>query len=113
MIEAYSFGSLTVDGKTYGKDLKILRGRVKDNWWRQEGHRVGVGDVEDILKATPNVLVVGMGANGLMRVTDGLKVALGERRIQLIAQPSAEAVKTFNKLLHEGKNIAGAFHLTC
>jgi hypothetical protein len=113
MIEAYSFGSLTFAGKRYGKDLKILRGRVTDNWWRKDGHRVDVGDVEDILGAAPAILVVGMGANGLMQVSEKLKTTLSERNIQLIAQPSGEAAKTFNKLLEEGKDVAGAFHLTC
>lgn len=113
MIEAYSFGSMTVSGKRYGKDLKILGGQVKDNWWRQDGHRVGVADVEDILEAAPGVLVVGMGANGLMRVSGELKEVLEDKGIRLIAQPSAEAVKTFNKVVEEGGDVAGAFHLTC
>ncbi len=113
MIEAYSFGSMTVAGKRYGKDLKILRGQITENWWRKEGHRVDVGDVEDILEAGPEVLVVGMGANGLMRVGKRLKAALADQGIQLVAQPSGEAAKTFNRLVEEGKDVAGAFHLTC
>jgi len=113
MIEAYSFGSLTFAGKRYKKDLKILRGQVTDNWWRKEGHRVDVGDVEDILEAGPAILVVGMGANGLMKVSDKLKTELADKNIQLIAQPSGDAARTFNKLLEDGKDVAGAFHLTC
>jgi hypothetical protein len=113
MIEAYSFGSLTFAGQRYNKDLKILRGEVRAGWWRGEGHRVDVGDVQDIIEAKPAVLVVGMGANGLMRVSDKLKTTLSERNIQLIAQPSGEAAKTFNQLASEGKDVAGAFHLTC
>lgn len=113
MIEAYSFGSLTYAGRRYGKDLKILRGQVRAGWWRKEGHRVDVADVQDIIEASPEVLVVGMGANGLMRVSDRLKATLEDKNIQLVAQPSAEAAKTFNKLTEEGKDVAGAFHLTC
>jgi hypothetical protein len=113
MIEAYSFGSLTFAGKRYKKDLKILRGRVTDNWWRGEGHRVDVGDVQDIIDAGPEILVVGMGANGLMKVAGQLKKMLEEKNIELIAQPSGEAAKTFNKLAGEGKDVAGVFHLTC
>jgi hypothetical protein len=113
MIEAYSFGSLTFAGQRYGKDLKILRGEVADNWWRKEGHRVDVGDVQEILEAGPDILVVGMGAYGLMKVTKQLVKRLSDKNIQLIAQPSGEAAKTFNKLLEEGKDVAGAFHLTC
>jgi hypothetical protein len=113
MIEAYSFGSLTFAGKQYKKDLKILGGRITGNWWRKEGHRVDVGDVSDILEAGPAVLVVGMGAYGLMKVAGTLKKLLAEKEIQLIAQPSGEAAKTYNKLAGEGKDGAGAFHLTC
>jgi hypothetical protein len=113
MIEAYSFGSLTFAGRRYKEDLKILRGRVFDNWWRQEGHRVDVGDVRDILEAGPEILIVGMGAYGLMKVSGKLEKTLAEKKIQLIAQPSGEAAKTFNRLVDEGRDVAGAFHLTC
>jgi len=113
MIEAYSFGSLTFAGKRYNKDLKILKGQVRAGWWRREGHRVDVGDVQDILEAEPDILVVGMGAYGLMKVSKGLERLLADQGIQLTAQPSGEAAKTFNRLLGEGKDIAGAFHLTC
>jgi hypothetical protein len=113
MIEAYSFGSMTVAGKRYGRDLKILRGRITENWWRKEGHRVDVEDVGDILEAGPEVLVVGMGAYGLMRVGKRLKKVLEEKKIGLVAQRSGDAAKTFNRLTSEGKDVAGAFHLTC
>jgi hypothetical protein len=112
MIEAYSFGSMTVSGKRYGKDLKILRGRVIGNWWRGEGHRVDVADVRDIIEAGPGVLVVGMGAHGLMRVSDELRSVLSEKGIELVARASGEAARTFNRLVEEGKDVAGAFHLT-
>lgn len=113
MIEAYSFGSMTVAGKRYDKDLKILRGQVQAGWWRREGHRLDVEDVRDILEAGPGVLVVGMGASGLMRVSNKLKKALGDQGIELVAQTSGEAAKTFNRLVEEGGDVAGAFHLTC
>jgi len=113
MIEAYSFGSLTFAGKRYDKDLKILGGEIRAGWWREEGHRVDVGDIRDILEAKPDVLVVGTGAYGVMKVSGRLKKALEEKNIQLIAQPSGEAARTFNKLVEDGKDVAGAFHLTC
>lgn len=113
MIEAYSFGSLTFAGKRYQKDLKILGGEVRAGWWRKEVHRVDVGDVQDILEAGPDILVVGTGAYGLMKVSGQLKKTLEEKSIQLVAQPSGEAAKAFNRLAEDGKDVAGAFHLTC
>ena len=37
----------------------------------------------------------------------------GGRGIELIEEPTATALQTFNRLQGEGKNVAGAFHLTC
>ncbi len=33
--------------------------------------------------------------------------------IEIITQKTTEAVKTYNKLLEEGRKVIGAFHLTC
>jgi hypothetical protein len=48
-----------------------------------------------------------------MRVDESLRSALVKRRVELIAEPTAEAAKTFNRLSAEGNNVAGAFHLSC
>jgi hypothetical protein len=113
MIENYSFGHMVVDGRDYDEDLKVVGDRILDNWWRQKGHRVALDDLKDILSADPDILVIGMGASGNMRVPDDLRSALEEQGIEVIAEPTAEAAKTFDRLRDEGKNVAGAFHLTC
>ncbi len=113
MIESYSFGSMTVAGLRCDKDLKIIRGGVVSGWWRKEGHLLQETDLEDLLSAAPQVLVVGTGAYGAMRVDGGLRALLEERRIELIAEPTARAVEAFNRLVSEGRDAAGAFHLTC
>ena len=49
MIEHYATGSyMRVDGYEYHHDLKILRGQVKANWWRKQGHRLDTEDISDI-----------------------------------------------------------------
>jgi hypothetical protein len=69
MIEQYTTGShMTVEGTKYYQDLKIIQGDVKDNWWRKEGHRLAAADISDILSAKPDVLVIGTGYAGNMRV---------------------------------------------
>jgi hypothetical protein len=95
------------------RDLKIIGDQLLENWWRKQGHRVDVGDVTDILAASPEVLVVGMGYAGFMEVANSLRSALKSQNIQLIAKKTDEAVKTFNQLHSQGKRVAGAFHLTC
>ncbi|MGD2038585.1 MAG: MTH938/NDUFAF3 family protein [Desulfobacterales bacterium] len=114
MIDEYRTGShMTVNGKTYYQDLKIIRSAVKENWWRRQGHRLYLDDIQDILAARPEVLVVGTGYAGNMRVPEGVRQTLQNLQIKVIAQATADATKTFNQLAAEGKDVAGAFHLTC
>lgn len=113
MIEYDWSGPMKVDGQEYRGDLKILRNRVKENWWRKEGHRVDVQDVKDILSAEPEVLVIGTGYAGNMRVEENLRSALEDHNIKLVVKNTMEAVEAFNSRHSKGEDVAGAFHLTC
>ena len=113
MIESYSFGSMTVMGENHRNDLKIIENQIIANWWRREGHALYAEDIDDILYASVETLVVGTGAYGSMRVTDEAKKAMEGRGIKFVAVPTKEAVTIFNTLHGQGKRVAGAFHLTC
>lgn len=114
MIDQYTTGShMTVKGTTYRKDLKIIRGEVIGNWWRQQGHRLAADDIGDILAASPEILVIGTGYAGNMTVPDDVRQTLENHQIKVVAQTTADATATFNRLVEEGKDVAGAFHLTC
>lgn len=114
MIESYVSGSsMRVAGKTYTTDLKIIGDTVKGNWWRREGHRLVSDDIVDILDSRPDLLVVGTGYAGNLDIPATLRRDLAERGIRLIFERTAEAVELFNRHRAHGKNVAGAFHLTC
>ncbi|MGO9015089.1 MAG: Mth938-like domain-containing protein [Dissulfurispiraceae bacterium] len=110
-IEHYSFGKIVIKGNRYSKDVIIFSDRVLSPWWRQEGHYLRIEDLEEALKEEPEVLVIGKGYFGMMAVPDELVAKLSSNGIQIIAQKSSEAVKTFNNLSTK-KKIA-ALHLTC
>lgn len=67
----------------------------------------------EALDKKPDIIVIGTGASGLMKVAAGLQQSLKEQGIELIAQPTGEAYKTFNMLVQQNKSAAGCFHLTC
>lgn len=113
MIETYSFGSMKVLGQTHHNDLKIIENQVIPEWWRTQGHVLSLKDIADILDAPIDVLVVGTGAYGAMRVPTDVTEAVSRRGIELVSAPTGEAVTAFNKLRTQGKRVAGAFHLTC
>lgn len=113
MIEDYTPGRMTVDGEKHKRDLKIIGDWIVPEWWREKDHRLNVGDVEDILNAVPEVLVVETGYAGNMRVEETLRSRLQQDGIEIISEKTGDAVKTFNDLLAKGKDVAGPFHLTC
>jgi hypothetical protein len=113
IIEKYEFGTMLVGKREHHQDLKIIGEKVIAGWWRKEGHLLQIEDVDDILAAKPEILVVGMGYPGRMQVSDSLRSALAGANIQLIAEPTRHAVANFNLLSSRGRTVAGAFHLTC
>ena len=58
-------------------------------------------------------LTIGSGMSGLITVIDRLRRHLSDCEIQVIIEPSGTAMKTYNQMYADGKNIAGGFHLTC
>jgi hypothetical protein len=112
MIDSYDFGRIVIDGKHYNSDLIVFPDKVRDGWWRKEGHRLHVEDLKDVLEAKPEVLVVGTGYYGLMKVPPETRKHVESEGIELIAQKTTEACKTFNRLVKSRKVVA-ALHLTC
>lgn len=111
-IESYKFGQMVINGKTHTNDVILLPSRVISDWWREEGHRLSEADLEEVLDARPEVLVVGTGANGLMKVPPGTRQAIKDGGIELKIAKTGSAWKLYNDE-QQGHDTAGAFHLTC
>ncbi len=114
MIQEYGFGKMVVNGETYEQDLIITREEIIPDWWRDKGHHLQLNDLKEVLENhKPDILVVGKGQFGMMSIDDDISNYLYENNISLQHKKTGKAVQIFNKLFHEGKNVMGAFHLTC
>jgi hypothetical protein len=111
-IQSYRFGEMVVDGVTHRKDLLLLPGQVIPGWWRRQGHQLSVQDLDPILQAAPEALVVGCGASGMLQVLPDTRALLGRAGIELFVLPTNEAWRRYNELAPQ-RPTAGAFHLTC
>jgi len=113
-IEAYSFGSITVNGMTIQSDLIIFPdGTVKQNWWRRQGHHLIFSDISDLLDAVLDTLVIGTGDSGRMSLSDDLLKECQARGIEVRAMPTADAVDEYNRSLKADGKVGACFHLTC
>ena len=114
MIKKCAFGAMVIGDRHHSSDLMIFPdGRVEDGWRRAAGHRLETADIPTLLGSRPDILVVGTGVYGLMRIRAELKTYLTENAIQLMAARTKSAAQTFNRLKQDGKNVAACFHLTC
>ena len=114
MIEAYSFGRITIKGKLYTRDIQInSQGRVLPDWQRQKGHIVYKEDVLNILDSNTPLLILGKGEPGMMKASQALKQYLRQNQIELVEKPSSQAAELVNQLVKEKRPFAAGFHLTC
>jgi hypothetical protein len=114
MIQSTTFGSMTIDNRTFHSDLIIFPdGRVQDNWWRRRGHVLAVDDILPLADTSPEVIVAGTGTSGRMRPDSDLLPFLNARGITLIAEANTRAVEIYNQKIAAGVKAGACFHLTC
>lgn len=113
MINDYHFGSIAINDRTYSSDVIIYPDKVDAGWWRKEGHALYLVDIKEALAQNPEVLVVGTGAYGALKVSKEVCDLAAEKGIELIVRKTEEACKEFNHLSQSGKKVIAALHLTC
>ncbi|RLF20698.1 MAG: hypothetical protein DRN15_10760 [Thermoprotei archaeon] len=112
-VEAYEFGEIVIDGRRYRRDVIIFPEKIRDNWWRKEGHSLCLDDLKEVLEYNPEVLVIGTGYYGFMRVPDEVRRYLEQRGIEVHIAETRRACEVFNELINKGRRVVAALHLTC
>lgn len=112
-VDSYVFGTICIDGETYNADVIIYPDHVLSPWWRAEGHNLSLTDLRTVVESPPEILVIGTGYYGRMRVPAETLEALQKQGIETHVYRTHEAVAEFNRLLEKDADIVAAFHLTC
>ncbi len=112
MIGAYEFGWIVVDGKEYTSDIIIAPGKVHDSWWRKEGHSLCIEDIESALKEEPDIVIVGTGVDGRMKVPDATRKYIESKGADLIVERTKKACELYNQV-SKNVRVVAALHLTC
>lgn len=111
-VEHYSFGKIVIDGNAYTSDVIIYPGRVEASWWRREGHLLQAVDLADIIRAEPDILIIGTGYSGAMTVPEGTLRFVRSKGIEILVDRTSKAVELYNSTKKDRAVIA-ALHLTC
>src|SRR5574340_552678 len=97
-IDSFSFGNISIGGKTFTNDVIVFADRVQSPWFREEEHRPQIIEFADIVKAEPDVLVIGTGYAGVMSIADPVKNYLTAKGIDVRVEKTKAAVDLFNSL---------------
>jgi len=112
IIDSYQFGFIVINGKKYASDVIIFPDSVRDNWQRKTSHQLCLEDIAGVITESPELLVVGTGAAGLVKVLPEVRDDFDARSIRLIVEATGKACHTYNQLCHSQRVVA-ALHLTC
>lgn len=112
--EAFSFGSIRIDGTTYDHDVIIDRGKVRkrkkkpSKQFRDEFGHTPLS-AEERIPWKCRKLVIGTGT-GTLPVMDEVKQEAERREIELRILPTAQAIEFLKKARQDTNAI---LHVTC
>jgi hypothetical protein len=114
-IDGATFGSITIDGKTYDHDVLIrlsekVEKRKKKLSKRIYGTSHTVSEDEAKFREGCKQLIFGTGQDGMASLSPEAAAFFNKRGCKVIAEPTARAIRIFNK---SKKAKAGLFHVTC
>ena len=112
MIDSYNFGKIVINGKAFNQDVIIYPDRVNSSWWRRQGHNLCWDDIGEIISFKPEILIIGQGKPGLMKVPDDIRMRIAAQGIDLVIAGTVEAVRKYNSVCGSKRAVA-ALHLTC
>lgn len=113
IVKNYSFGSINIDGETYGKDLMIDNGSIKKRnkdaskkYSERFGHTPLSAD--ENIPWNCNRLIVGNGYSSSLPVMDEVRDIAVQKGVELVVMSTREAIKHVND---PQTNLV--LHLTC
>ena len=114
-IDRFSFGSIRIDGETYGQDVVIDRGEVRlRNKKPSKRYRDELGhtplSAEEKIPWKCERLVIGTGADGALPV---MPEVLDEARRRGVAVTVVKTKKAIDLLRHGDAKTNAILHVTC
>jgi hypothetical protein len=116
-IESTTFGTITIDGKTYEHDVvirlsgEVVRRKKKlSKKYYGTSHVLSKDEAKFVFEKGCEQIILGSGQEGNVRLSPEAEAYFAKKGCQVLLQPTPEAIHVFNR--SHAKKI-GLFHVTC
>jgi hypothetical protein len=110
-IDSTKFGEITINGKPYDSDMTVYwNGRLA---FRSKEHVLELGEFMKILREGPEIVVIGTGQTGVVKVSPEVAQLAGNKHVKIYREITPKAVEMFNAFANHGRKVVGIFHVTC
>ena len=112
MIDRFEYGAIVVDGESYKSDVMISPDGVVEQWQHKDEHVLRPRDVDKIISAEPEAVIIGLGTVGNLKVRPKAEKRLQQAGIEVMAYRTNKACETYRELRNQQK-VAAILHITC
>ena len=112
MIDQFEFGTIVIDGQSYESDVIIFPDGAVEQWQHKDEHVLRPRDVDKIISAKPEVVIIGLGTVGNLRVRPRVEKRFQEAGIEVMAYRTNKACETYKELRGQ-RRVAAILHITC
>jgi hypothetical protein len=116
-IDKTKFGSITIEGKKYEKDILIrLNGKVEKRKKKLSreifgtSHIISQAEAEYTYEEGAEQVIIGTGQTGMVKLSDEAAEFFHQKECRPVLFPTPEAIQVWNSA--KGATI-GLFHITC
>jgi len=110
-IDSSYFGHIMVSGKDFEHDIVLFwDGEILE---RKSNHLFTINNFNDLIMKEPEVVVIGTGTGGGMKIDSEIHTKASIEGIELFVGKTPEAVEEFNKQMKNHKKVAAVIHVTC
>lgn len=113
MIEV-TFGKLVSGGKVARSDTIVYPhpGKMNTRWWINNRRSIEPEDLDEVLSAKPEYVVIGSGYMQHISISDAGKECLKREGVKdIFVHKTEEAAKVFNEYYENKNKVIGLFHL--
>jgi len=120
MFQKYKFGMVEFDNKKYFHDIVIhVDGRVDKRDKNPSKMKYGTShilcreEIEGLVHEKPEILVIGCGQSGALKVGEDAREILNKKNIELTDLTTQKAIIKYNTLKNLSRRVAAVIHVTC